>query len=329
MTDYKSLYAHLYALEGHPDGIQIAQGYIDGTLKGFHAALAAQGQESLARATNRFGSQALKPFTLRQADDARQTMLYRVCRKVLGADTPNYPQKIGDCVSFGGKNATEYLQCCDMLLRGVREKWRPIFPPYYYGTSRVLVGGQHDYEDGSTGSWLAEAVVKYGALFADEQGVPPYSGDIAKKWGHDGPPDNDVTFGKQHIVHGVAKISSFADLTAALTNGYPCTTASNVGYQMEASSDGFHHRGQSWSHQMCFIGFGMDPEPYAIILNNWGDVHGHLNDFTDKSEQLPVGVLRVRQKDAEAHIAAGETFAWSQYDGFPEQPLDKALFLML
>ncbi len=63
-------------------------------------------------------------------------------------------------------------------------------------------------------------------------------------------------------------------------------------------------------------------------MNNWGDVHSTLKDF-QTGDPLPKGVLRVRRADAEKHIAAGETFAYSQFDGFPEQSLDKALFMLV
>jgi hypothetical protein len=255
-------------------------------------------------------------------------MLFDITRKVLGHDTPNYPQQIGDCVSFGGKNATEYVQATD-ILGGKREVWKAVFPPYYYGCARVLVAGWHSYQDGSSGSDLAAAVVRYGALFSDVAGVPQYSGRVAKAWGHDGPPDNFLTLGKEHLVKSVVRIRSYDDFIQALDNGYPCTTASNVGYEMQAGSDGFHRRGPSWSHQMCFIGYGLKPEPYALIVNNWGDVHGTLTDFDDPNVRLPAGVLRVRQRDAEAHINAGETFAWSQFDGLLGQDIDKALFKFL
>lgn len=263
----------------------------------------------------------------------KKSFLYQVCRKVLGQDTQNYPQEIGDCVSFGAKNAVEYLQCSDILLRNKREKWRPIFAPYFYGTGRVYVGGgQLGNQDGSMGSWMAAAVQKYGALFADEPNVPKYSGRVAKAYGDPDPrPDLDkwLPTAKNFPVRATAQINSWADLVEAVANGYPCPTASDIGYNMEASADGFHRYTTNWSHQMCFIGVDdNDRDPYALILNNWGDCHGHLKDFAT-GEDLPVGVLRVRRQDAERHIAAGETYAYSNFDGFPEQLLDKALFSLM
>lgn len=262
-----------------------------------------------------------------------KTMLYNVCRKVLGKDTPNYPQEIGDCVSFGAKNAVEYLQCTDILLRNKHRKWRPVFAPYFYGTGRVYIGrGRLGNQDGSLGSWMAAAVRQFGCLFADEPNVPRYSGSIAKAWGDPNPrPDIDLWLptAKQFPVGATTLIRTWADLVEAIANGYPCPTASDVGYNFKPSGDGFHRQTDNWAHQMCFIGVDDRPnDPYALILNNWGNVHGALTDF-DNGEPLPSGVLRVRKADAMKHINAQETYAYSGLDSFPEQLLDKALFALI
>jgi len=260
-----------------------------------------------------------------------RAMLYEVTRKVLGKDTDNYAQEIGDCVSFGAKNAIEYLEATEKLMKGDREAWNPIFPPYLYGIGRVFVGkGQFDGDEGSLGSWMADAVIKYGVLRNNFEGVPTYSGKVAKKWGDSPGPDKKfVDEGKTHPVKSAALVKNWDALVTAITNGYPCTTASDVGYNMEASSDGFHRQTDNWGHQMCFIGVDDNAtDPYAIILNSWGDAHGHLKDFKT-GELLPIGVLRVRRKDAEKHLREQETFAYSNFDGFPEQLIDKALFMLV
>jgi hypothetical protein len=329
---YIQQYAHLYALEKSKVGEVVARAYEQGVIKGWDAELAKEQFNVVGTAKNVFGSPIFKPFTLDgNIYKGDKHMIYDIVRKVLGKDTPNYPQEIGDCVSFGGKNATEYVQCSDILLRGASIKWRPIFPPFYYHTSRMKAGGGRipAWSDGSLGSWLAESAVQYGALFSDGEGVPKYSGRLAKNWG--GTRDIDSKFyeqGKKHIVHSVAQLKTWEDLVAAMANGYCVSTASNVGYSMSPSSDGFHRRAGNWAHQMAIIGVGFKPEEYGIILNNWGDVHGRLKDFDDQSIELPVGCLRVRKKDIMSHINAGETYAWSQFDGFPDvsDKIERALF---
>jgi hypothetical protein len=259
-----------------------------------------------------------------------KTFLYHCCRKALGADTKNYRQEIGDCVSFGAKNASEYLVCTQIALGNSLDKFRPVFPPYLYGCGRVFVGHQTDYSDGSVGSWQAEAVQKYGVLAADEPNVPAYAGKVAKAWGGGkGPPQEFVELGKKHPVKSAAKVNSWSDLVAAITNGYPCTVASNQGFQMEAGSDGFHSPHGSWAHQMCIMGVDDSYKtPYALILNSWGDVHGHLKDF-DTQEDLPVGVLRVRSDTIERMIKQDDTFAFSHLDWFQDQAIPDDIFHLI
>lgn len=310
------------------DGYELASAYHKGELCGWHG----RRYPELVASAYRNVSYLFRDFQIvgqTRPTAGRKAMLYQAARKALGKDTDNYRQEIGDCVSFGAKNATEYITCTDMVMNGKNEKFRPIFPPFYYGSGRIFIGKHQipDSEDGSMGSWMAAAVLQYGALFSDESGVPQYAGSVAKKWGGgQGPPSNFVDIAKQHLIHSAALIKSWDDLVAALVNGYAVTTASNIGYDMEPGSDGFHRQTQNWGHQMCFIGADETySEPYAIILNSWADCHGHLKDF-ESSEDLPIGVLRVRRADAEKHINAGETFAYSQFDGFPEQDLDAKLF---
>ena len=245
-----------------------------------------------------------------------------------------YPQLIGDCVSHGARHATEVVNIIEIAQKGEHEKHREVFAPYYYGTGRVYVGGNRIGGDGSLGSWMAEAVQKYGTLFADEPDVPQYSANVAKQWGSSKSVlDKWKPKAESFPVKGVAQINSWDELVAAIVNGYPCPTASDVGYSMEASSDGFHKQTTSWAHQMCFIGaddtYKSGDEPYALLLNSWGeDAHGRLKDF-ETGDDLPPGILRVRRKDAEKHIRAGETYAYSNFNGFPEQLLNKSLFMLV
>jgi hypothetical protein len=161
-------------------------------------------------------------------------------------------------------------------------------------------------------------------------GWPAYSGSQARRWGAPpGPPKEFVEVGKIHLVRSAAKINSWDELVTAICNGYPCTVASSQGFNMEPSRDGFHAPSGSWAHQMCIVGVdGEASDPYAVILNSWGDAHGRLKDFVS-NEDMPIGVLRVRKRTIERMIAAGETFAFSNFEGFPEQPIAKELFKLI
>lgn len=232
-----------------------------------------------------------------------------------------------NCVSFGGKNAIEYLQFFP-IANGQRDKWTMVFPPYLYGCGRIFIGNnQIGRQDGSLGSWQAKAVMQYGTIRKDEEGVPPYSGAVASKWGNSPGPDKKwIELGKQHIVKSAAAITSWEDVVTALCNGYAITVASNVGYDMTARSDGFMNYSTHWGHQMSIIGVDDDPsDPYAIILNSWGDVHGALKDFKT-GEILPKGTIRARKKDIMSMLQENDSFAYSSLDGFPAQEIDKDKF---
>jgi len=262
------------------------------------------------------------PFVIAGATrstSGRTVRLWELVRRVLGSDTSNVPQETGDCVSFGAKNAIEYVACAE-IVRGELEDFRSAFPPYLYATSRVIIGrGQLRGRAGSLGSWMAKAVVEHGVLRSDLPGVPEYSGAIADRWGDGDGFHSFLEEARRHPIRSAARIETWDALVAAISNGYPCTIASNAGFTMKPESDGFHHRRGMWPHQMCVVAISDDPQrPWAGILNSWGDVHGRLRDF-ETGELWPVGTLRITPDDMESMLRTGECFAYSQFDGFPQQ----------
>lgn len=258
---------------------------------------------------------------------SRRMMLFEVNRKILGKDTPNYPQEIGDCTSFMLKNCIEYLLCCDILLRGESEEFKSIFPPYSYGTAREI-GGMLGGGDGCYGSAIADAVKKFGVISTDTPGCPQYSGSVAKAWGRKSAPQEFKAIGVKHVAKATARIQNWSSCVNSVTNGYPVGVCSDRGFRMEASADGFHKPQGSWSHAMSIIGVDDEhSDPYGIILNSWGDVHGTVRDFVT-DEPLPKGCLRVRAEYIDKMLKQGDSYNYSQHSGFLAQDLDKALFDM-
>jgi hypothetical protein len=258
---------------------------------------------------------------LNQVQDYKngRRMLWEYTRAVLGKDTPNYAQEIGDCVSFGGKNTLEHLQCAEIKLDGDAEKFRYIFPPYFYGTSRVQVGGGRLGGDGSTGAWLQKAVQDYGVLATDDEGVPKYSGSVAKVWGRSGPPSNFIQIAKSHLIKTVTYVDNVEDLANFINAGYPCPVCSNQGFSMTPDSQGFHRPQGSWAHCMCIIGFEDHPQfgLYFIILNSWGDQHGRLKDFKTGVD-MPAGILRVKADVVNRMLQQRDSWVYSMFDGYPD-----------
>lgn len=257
-------------------------------------------------------------------------MLFEVVEKVLGKYPKTGTQLIGDCVSWGGhKHPLEYLQIMQIAM-GNSLEYKQIFSPYGYGCGRVYEGGGRLWGDGSVGIWASQANVEYGSLAVDTNGLPQYSVSVAREFGRSQQTLNKwVNQGRLHLVRSSAKVTTWDQLVAAVTNLYPVSICSNVGFTMNPQSDGFHHRSGSWAHCMCIIGVDEDyPDPYAIILNSWGDAHGRLVDFKTQQE-LPEGTLRVRKSDVERILDQDDSFANSQYDGFQSQELPPEFFDMI
>ncbi len=325
------------------DGNQIARDYARDMIRGWEDT----NQPGLAKRQFNLLGDSFTPFGIAgqtRVYTGRKTFLFDVVKSVLGHYTPVYVQQVGDCVSWGMKNAIEYLTCCQIaglaasqtemsfgdFIAAARLKWRPLFAPYYYGTGRVYIGNNSLRGDGSLGSWMIEAVKRFGSLFADQSGVPEYSAEIARLFGRDKASlDKWLDIADDYPVKSSARITTWEQYCQAIHNGYPVTMASNIGYSMEPGRDGFHVQNAAWSHQMC--GVGADETwsaQYGIILNQWGDVHGELKDF-QTGEALPPGIIRAKRADIEKHLKYGECYAPSGFEGYPEQRLDKALFLLL
>lgn len=239
-----------------------------------------------------------------------------------GKHLPNTAQQIGDCVSWGAKNACDYLACKQIARDWRAHEFRPAFAPYIYGTSRVQIGKGRIHGDGSVGAWAAEAVRTFGVLAADFEGVPEYSGRIASAWGKRGPPEEFIEHARQFAVKTVAPVRSAAEVRDAICNGYPVTIASDWGGKMKPEVvDGrlLNKRSGTWNHQMCIIGYDGETgrEPYYYVLNSWGAAaHGTPPD------DAPPGGFWIREKDVEYIVRQGDSFAFSDFDGFPADELD-------
>lgn len=235
-------------------------------------------------------------------------------------------QEIGDCVSFGAAIVVAAVAAHEIVRMGDLEKFHVPFPPYLYGIGRCMPEGGNGRlsGDGSLGSWMADTIVKYGVLREDYQGVPKYSGGVAKQWGGSRRAfEQFLPEGTQHLIKTAAPINSVEDVIDAVCNGYYVTIASMRGYSMQLRDD----RGKSWftgsdqwPHQMSFVAYDPDPEPSLYRRNQWGTAHGKQLDGPD-------GGGWVRCADVEREIASSESevFAYSNFIGFPserEKPLD-------
>lgn len=236
-------------------------------------------------------------------------------KALLGKWLPNQAQQIGDCVSWGAKHVVDRLAIFEIAQLGQWEKFRPSFAPYFYGISRVQIGGGRIRGDGSLGSWAAEGVMKYGVLAADEPGVPEYSGSVARKWGSSGPPDEFVSIARKNLVKEAVRLKNADQAADAICGGFPITIAGSRGYSMRlkdrAGKSWFVGR-DTWNHQMWLAGFDTDPEPCFYRGNNWGpDAHGPQLDGPPGG-----GWITMEELDKEMRSSDSEVYSFTHLDGF-------------
>lgn len=262
----------------------------------------------------------------------KRVVLWDFAKKVLGQHIPTLRQMTGSCVGNGAENAGLYVQCVE-IAKGDRERFEMLFLPYHYGRGRLRAGIRGRGE-GSTGSGQAEAVRLDGYLSQEDpenadlpkpSGGPnalTWGGNVENEWS-DGARINSkwIEKGRRHLIRSTAPVTTYEATRDAICNGYPVTVASMQGFQMRPVVDGGKAWGKpsgQWAHQMCFVGCDDDTRrPGCYCLNSWGaDAHGQ------PAGDEPPGGFWVDAEIVSKMVRQNDSFAYSQFDGFPEQKLD-------
>jgi hypothetical protein len=239
-----------------------------------------------------------------------------------GADLPNIPQTVGDCVSRGGENVIEALSATEIVRLKQLEEFHQAFAPFLYSISRQAPegGSGRINGDGSLGSWLAATAVIYGTLWADGEGVPAYETHVIRAWGNRMPERKFLDMAKPHPVRKIVPIRTAEEAVSALTRGYWITIAGMWGASMRLKDD----RGKSWftgraqwPHQMSFLAYDPDPEPCVYRMNSWGpDAHGPQLDGPNGG-----GWYLVESLADELEDRGTECYAWSDLAGVEDRTM--------
>lgn len=236
-----------------------------------------------------------------------------------GQHLPTWRQLSLDCVTMGATQAGQYLHTYEIARQGQEEIFKYWFPPWLYYTSRILVGrGRLGRRGGSTGSWAAQAVMQYGILNADDQGVPQYSKALVDQWGSSGPDQDYTGIAKQRLIKSAARLTSVDEIRMALINYKPCTFAIDWVYGQSTQTKVYQdhnilqREASIGGHQVCLLAWMDDPFPAAYLLNSWGSqMHG------SPCNGEPPGGAWIRAEDLSIDLRSGrcEVYAYSQYDG--------------
>lgn len=236
-------------------------------------------------------------------------------------------QTIGDCVSMGAACAVDVLRGVQHFVQGTGESWiaECATEPIYAGSRVEIAGGQLGGGDGSNGIWAAKWVKQYGILLRQKYGnidLTTYSGQRARQWGmpRAGVPDELEPIAKLHPVQQYTQVRTWEEARDALANGYPVTIASGAGFTSTRDKDGFARPSGSWAHQMCLIAVKDDSRPGVLINNSWGPnwIGGPKGEY-----DIPDGSFWCDAAVLERNIlSAGDSWAFSNFDGFPPQDLN-------
>jgi len=231
---------------------------------------------------------------------------------------PTPRQGTGDCTCVAEKVEKQFRQIVQIVEEYREQKYRPVFAPFTYYAARVKVLRGQIRGAGATGGAVAEAVNRYGTLFEDDEGVPPYSGQIADLWGNGrGGVERFESVAIDNPVRKVVPLKTVEEIRAAIRARHLVLIASSRGFRMQpVNYRGFHVfvPAGTWMHQMTLLGWMDDPFPAAYRGNQWGpDAHGEpLNG------EWPGGAWN-RAEDLEAELRGAYVEVYCYWD-FEAEP---------
>jgi hypothetical protein len=295
--------------------------------------------DAAPNAARQFIAQTRRPF-LRdhgrsiEGDGAnKQISLIKPYERVTNRLFNPFSQEIGDCCGEAGTLGAQVLSATQIDLLKKNEEWKGEFSvEFTYAASRVEVGGGRIRRgDGSTGAWTAEAMQRVGLLLRGKYGrydLTKYRPDLGREWGRTGVgvPDDLEKIAKDRTVKTVALVTSWREACDSLANGYPVLLCSGVGYVTRTDREGFLWRGREpWYHAMLLVGCDtISRRQGGLIANSWG-TDWYEATATHKLG-TPAGCFWADAQNIEAAIREGDSFALSNFVGFPRRNLDYLLY---
>lgn len=261
----------------------------------------------------------------------KRVLLYEYKYKAVGGkkNVRTRRQGIGDCVSQGAAEAGDILKSILCVNEG--QEWiAEMATEPIYALSRVEIGrGRLGSGDGSVGAWAAEACKRYGTLIRIKYGkydLTEYSAARAHQWGmpNAGLPDDLEPVAREHLIKTVTLVTTWSEFCDSIASGYPVTVASSQGFTKTRDSQGFAKPWGTWQHQMCFTASDdLSSRKGGLCQNSWGADYFSGPIAYDQ----PDGSFWVDKSIVESMLAAGDSWAYSDYVGFPPKKLNLGIMI--
>ncbi len=274
-----------------------------------------------------------KPFmnqldsAIRGTGSGKQALLWPFFEKVTGGPLKPHYQEIGDCVSHAYGLGIDILTGVQIAKRNSPQRWvAPAATEVIYGGGRIEIGRQvynkGFWGDGMDGYMAAEFIKKYGVLLRQKYldwDFTQYDGDVARKLGRTGVPDEVEPLCRLHPIGRCALVNSWDEARDCIYNGYPVILCSNQGFSTRRGRDQNGYLTPSrvtWNHAMLLAGVDEACDrPGGCIINSWG------SDWVDGGIKLnqPAGSFWADASVIDRMCKQGDTIAISSYAGYPRQ----------
>lgn len=242
--------------------------------------------------------------------------LYKAWSDVQGKYPDYVAQQIGDCTSFGSGHDVDLRECVEIALGKEPEEYKETCTEAIYGIGREIanmLGGP----DGCYGGAVAKAVTEVGTISREVVGA--YSGQRATDWGRTGTPADIKQKCGDHKIKTTSLVSTWDELVAAISNGYPVIVCSDQGFTMTRDSKGICEAQGSWAHCMLIAGLmyvGTQDE-CAVICQSWGP----NTPSGPTPNDLPNFAFGARKSVVQRMLSGNDSYAFSNFDGYPSRPL--------
>lgn len=262
-----------------------------------------------------------------QDDDDSDAFPYRAVAACLGIAGQRLHARnqgsVGSCVGNATATGGDITTAGEIVCLRQPERWfAPMAADGMYGLGRD-VSGNLGRGDGSYGGAAAKAM-RYGTIHMVKYGehdLTKYGVQRCRDWAARGVPDEVKAAARLHPCRTTTRLVSCEEARAAIQNNYGLNVCSGQGFSSKRDKDGFCRASGSWSHSMAVIGYRGKKSGRRgfLIWNSWGD---NASGGPIWPDDMPWGSFWCDWDVFASMLRGGDTFAYSNYDGFPRQTIN-------